>query len=143
MQADLDPLVGLAFLTNRFGDVSQYALDEPVPADMKATLGITSRGDEMLKLARRNNWTLRQMYQSMTIGNAHRVVIGTAKDIADAMEEWFLAGVADGFNVVPAKSPVDVVDFVDKVVPELQRRGLFRTSYESTTLRGNLGLPPV
>ncbi len=97
----------------------------------------------MLKLADRNKWTLRQLYQSVTIGNAHCVVIGTAKQVADHMEEWFEAGAADGFNVIPYKSPAAFFDFVDKVVPELQRRGLFRTKYEASTLRGNLGLPAL
>jgi N-acetyl-S-(2-succino)cysteine monooxygenase len=57
------------------------------------------------------------------------------------MEHWFKDGAADGFNVMPAWLPGSLKDFVDLVIPELQRRGLFRTEYESTTLRGNLGLP--
>lgn len=56
------------------------------------------------------------------------------------MEEWFTGEAADGFNVMPPVVPEGLDDFVDLVVPELQRRGLFRTEYESTTLRGNLGI---
>jgi hypothetical protein len=57
------------------------------------------------------------------------------------MEEWFNAGAADGFNILPALSPISVREFVDHVVPELQRRGLYRTAYEGTTLREHLGVP--
>ena len=57
------------------------------------------------------------------------------------MEHWFKDGAADGFNVMPAWLPGSLKDFVDLVIPELQRRGLFRTEYEATTLRENLGLP--
>ena len=78
----------------------------------------------------------------MTVrGNGHNVAIGTPKKIADDMQEWFASGAADGFNNVPAALPGGINDFVDMVVPELQRRGLFRTEYEGPTLRQNLGLP--
>ena len=57
------------------------------------------------------------------------------------MEHWIAEGAADGFNLTPTHLPHGAEDFVELVVPELQRRGVFRTEYESTTLRGNLGLP--
>ena len=66
--------------------------------------------------------------------------IGTPEQVADEMEHWFKDGAADGFNVM-STSARPLEDFVDLVVPELQRRGLFRTEYEGPTLRGNLGLP--
>jgi hypothetical protein len=69
--------------------------------------------------------------------------IGTPSDIADAMQEWFEAEGCDGFNITPATLPGGGEDFVDMVVPELQRRGLFRIEYEGTTLRQNLGLRPA
>jgi alkanesulfonate monooxygenase len=56
------------------------------------------------------------------------------------MQSWFENGAADGFNVMPPVLPQSLNEFVDLVVPELQRRGLFRTAYEGTTLRENLGL---
>ena len=62
--------------------------------------------------------------------------------IADLMEEWFTTGAADGFNIQPPCIPVSAEDFVELVTPELQRRGLFRTEYETTTLRGHLGPGP-
>jgi len=68
-------------------------------------------------------------------------VLGTASDIADALEEWYRAGAADGFNIMPQTLPEELNLFVGEVIPELQRRGLFRTRYEGATLRENLGLP--
>jgi len=96
-----------------------------------------------LKLARDNGWSIRQLFQSTAIGNGHHVVCGTAARIVDVMTEWFDGGAADGFNILPAKSPKSLRLFVDHVIPELQRRGLYRTAYETATLRGNLGLPAV
>ena len=71
-----------------------------------------------------------------------RVLIGSAGQIADDMQEWFESGAADGFNICPSHLPGGLDDFAALVVPELQRRGLFRTEYEGTTLRQNLGLQP-
>jgi len=68
-------------------------------------------------------------------------MVGTPARIADLMEEWFTTGAADGFNIQSPAIPVDAADFIELVVPELQRRGLFRTEYEGTTLRDHLGLP--
>jgi alkanesulfonate monooxygenase len=73
----------------------------------------------------------------------HLGVVGTPVMIADLMEEWFTTGAADGFNIQPPCIPVSAEDFVELVTPELQRRGLFRTEYETTTLRGHLGLRPA
>ncbi|NBX21542.1 MAG: nitrilotriacetate monooxygenase, partial [Betaproteobacteria bacterium] len=68
------------------------------------------------------------------------VVVGTPEKIADEIQNWFENGAADGFNVMPPVLPESLDDFVELVIPELQRRGLFRTEYEGTTLRENLGL---
>jgi N-acetyl-S-(2-succino)cysteine monooxygenase len=68
-------------------------------------------------------------------------VHGTAADIADALEEWYRGGAADGFNIMPQVLPQGLNEFVEQVIPELQRRGLFRKQYEGKTLRENLGLP--
>ena len=67
-------------------------------------------------------------------------MVGTPEQIADAMQEWFDNGAADGFNIMPPVLPTGLTDFVDQVVPILQQRGLFRTEYEGRTLRENLGL---
>jgi alkanesulfonate monooxygenase SsuD/methylene tetrahydromethanopterin reductase-like flavin-dependent oxidoreductase (luciferase family) len=71
----------------------------------------------------------------------HRVVVGSARTIADDMEAWLLAGAADGFNLLFPFFPAPLDDFVNLVVPELQARGIFRTEYEGRTLRENLGVP--
>lgn len=74
-------------------------------------------------------------------GNGYRELIGTPEQIADEMERWFRAGAADGFSLLPDVLPGGLQDFVDGVVPILQKRGLFRTDYEGVTLRDHLGLP--
>jgi alkanesulfonate monooxygenase len=109
--------------------------DLPMPTSIK------SHGPSpLLKTIRREGMTIRQLYETVSAGFWHMGVVGTSTSIADLMEEWFTAGAADGFNIRPPCIPVDAQDFVALVIPELQRRGLFRTKYESTTLRGNLGL---
>ena len=100
-----------------------------------------SRAGIFLDIARRDNLTIRQLYLSVAGGNGHRTVIGTPADIADAMEEWFHHDAADGFNILPPWLPGGLEDVVDMVVPELQRRGLYRTAYEGSTLRENLDVP--
>jgi alkanesulfonate monooxygenase len=100
-----------------------------------------SRAGIFLDIARRDNLSIRQLYLSIAGGNGHRTVIGTPADIADAMEEWFHHEAADGFNILPPWLPGGLEDVVDMVVPELQRRGLYRTAYEGSTLRENLGIP--
>ena len=94
----------------------------------------------VLELARREKYTVRQLYEYLAGARGHWVVVGTPETIADRMQEWFENGAADGFNVMPPVLPQSLNEFVDLVVPELQRRGLFRTAYEGNTLRENLGL---
>ena len=67
-------------------------------------------------------------------------MVGTASDIADELQSWFEGGAADGFNVMPPTLPEGLDDFCRLVVPELQRRGLFRQRYEGQTFREHLGL---
>jgi alkanesulfonate monooxygenase SsuD/methylene tetrahydromethanopterin reductase-like flavin-dependent oxidoreductase (luciferase family) len=94
-------------------------------------------------MARRENMTLRDLYNLTAAARGHWVVCGTPRKIADTLEEWFVERAADGFNILPAHFPGGFNDFVDLVVPELQRRGLFRREYEGTTLRDHLGLSRV
>ena len=139
LQKLVDPLVGLGALSNYLGDLSAYPLDGPVPEPPKRRMH--SRAAIFLDIARRDNLTIRQLYLSVAGGNGHRTVIGTPADIADAMEEWFHRDAADGFNILPPWLPGGLEDVVNMVVPELQRRGLYRTAYEGSTLRENLGIP--
>jgi alkanesulfonate monooxygenase SsuD/methylene tetrahydromethanopterin reductase-like flavin-dependent oxidoreductase (luciferase family) len=102
--------------------------------------GVTAR---LMERAQREGMTMRQLYAAVSAGFWHLGVIGTPADVADTMQAWFEQGAADGFIIQPPYLPGSAEDFVDMVVPELQRRGLFRTAYEGDTLRANLGLPPV
>ena len=120
-------------------DLSGYPLDGPMPKiDVTAA---RSNPEQFLKFSRENNLTLLQTAYRATAAKSHQLVVGTAGDVADAMQEWFDAGAVDGFNLLCPSMPRDLNDFVDLVVPELQRRGLFRTEYSGKTLREMTGLP--
>lgn len=140
LQRLIHPEVGIALLSQRMGlDLSDYDVDGPLP-DVPQDKVISSRVTLLMDMARRENLTIRQLYTQIAGGRGHYDICGTPAHIADVMQEWFETGAADGFNVMPPVFPDSLSDFVDKVVPELQRRGLFRTHYEGTTLRENLGL---
>ena len=96
--------------------------------------------DALVALARRDNLTVRQLAQ-MVGGYGGLQMVGTPAEIADTMQEWLETEASDGFNIMFHTVPAGLDDFVDLVVPELQRRGLFRREYEGTTLRDHLGLP--
>jgi alkanesulfonate monooxygenase SsuD/methylene tetrahydromethanopterin reductase-like flavin-dependent oxidoreductase (luciferase family) len=91
-----------------------------------------------MKMARDEKLTMRQVMRRMSSSYGHRQVVGTADDIADDLERWFVEEAADGFNILAPDIPAD---FTEHVVPRLQARGLFRTDYVDGTLRDNLGLP--
>lgn len=135
------PQVGLAQLSALIGgfDLSAYPIDGPVP-ELPETNNNKSRQALLLKLARERNLTIRQLYLSIAGARGHWQLVGTASQIADQLQTWFENEAADGFNVMPPVMPGALHDFVELVVPELRRRGLFRTSYEGRTLRENLGL---
>ena len=94
----------------------------------------------LLDRARREHMTFRDLYNVAAAARGHWAVCGTATQVADILEEWFVAGAADGFMILPAHFPRSLEIFVERVVPELQRRGLFRHDYSGTTLRDHLGL---
>ena len=94
----------------------------------------------LFETARRENMTLRDLYDLTAAARGHWVLCGTPKRIADTLEEWFVEEAADGFNILPPYFPGALSDFVDLVVPELQARGLFRREYQGTTLRDHFGL---
>jgi N-acetyl-S-(2-succino)cysteine monooxygenase len=135
------PEIGVRQLSSYFGmDLAQFPLDGPVP-EPKETNGEQARVRMIAELASRENLTIRQLYKRIIGQRAHRVLLGTASDISDALEDWFIDEACDGYNVLPATFPNGLNDFCEGVVPELQRRGLFRAEYEGATLRENLGLP--
>jgi FMN-dependent oxidoreductase (nitrilotriacetate monooxygenase family) len=142
LQSLIQVPVGIAVLEHTIGvhDLDKLPLDGPVP-EMPDTNGPLSRQRLLLEQAKRDKLTFWQLCLANAGPRGHVLSVGTPSQVADEMEHWFTDGAADGFNVMPAYLPGSLKDFVDGVVPELQRRGLFRTEYEATTLRGNLGLP--
>ncbi|MEV0546290.1 LLM class flavin-dependent oxidoreductase [Nocardia salmonicida] len=126
-------------------DRDALTLDGPLPwhllADPDEAGGSQTFYKIALGLARRENLTVRQLLRRLGGGAGHRIVTGTPEQVADAIIDWVEAGIADGFNLMPDVLPGGFDDFVDGVVPILRERGVFRTDYEATTLRGHLGLP--
>lgn len=140
LQSWLTPTNALALVSSRLGhDISGYPLDGPVP-EFPQTEGGQAFSRALFDMARREKMTLRDLYNVTAAARGHWVIYGTPKRIADTLEEWFTSGLADGFVIMPAYFPGAFDDFVDRVVPELQRRGLYRTEYTGTTLRSHLGL---
>lgn len=141
MQNLIHPDVGLALLSRRIGhDLTKMDPDTLMP-NLPAMDNVGTRSGQMIELAQRENWTLRQLYQHFSATRGHMVVVGTPVQVVDTMQQWFENNACDGFNILPPMFPDDLESFVDLVVPELQNRGLYRTSYEGKTLRDRLGLP--
>lgn len=144
MRDRLDGLVhydsGIASLSNSLGfDVSGFDPDGQLP-DIPETNASKTARERVLALARETQATIRQLAQK--VGSYGGLAfVGTARTIADEMEHWLLTEASDGFNVMFPFLPAGLDAFVDQVVPELQRRGLFRQDYEGSTLREHLGLP--
>ncbi|MFT5485393.1 MAG: FMN-dependent oxidoreductase (nitrilotriacetate monooxygenase family) [Paracoccaceae bacterium] len=140
LQELIHPDHGLAYLSRRLGhDVTGMDPDLPMP-DLAAVDEVGTRSGQMLNMARREGWTLRQLYQHFAATRGHMDLVGTPTEVADGMQEWFENGACDGFNLIPPTFPGEFDAFVDMVVPELQRRGVYRTAYEDGTLRDRLGL---
>lgn len=115
-------------------------LPEDIPTEDEIE-GAKSRYTLIVELARRERLTVRQLIGRLGGGRGHRTFAGTAEQVADTVELWYDSGAADGFNIMPAVLPSGLEVFVDRVVPILQERGLFRTEYTGTTLRDHYGLP--
>ena len=124
-------------------DCSNWELDEPVPKlpPVEVFSGPVGRYETILEIINDTQPTVRNLLGYLNAGGGHFTLIGTPEEIVDQMQEWHDAGVADGFNLMPPELPGSLEDFVGLVVPELQKRGLFRTEYEGDTLREHLGLP--
>lgn len=139
MQNLVDALTGLASLFSYFGDLSGHDLDGPVPEP--AAANVKSIADNLYQRAQRENLSIRDLYRLNAAASSGMYLIGTPASIVDTLQDWFETGAADGFNICPAVIPNGLDDFIELVLPEIRRRGLFRTEYEATTLRANLGLP--
>ncbi len=133
---------GVALLSRMTGfDLSGYDVDGPFPNVTVENVNAGKSRFQLLKdKADREGLTIRQLYQQIAGARGHREIKGTPEQIADQMQEWFENGAADGFNVMPPYFPGGLDDFVDLVIPILQKRGLFRVEYTGKTLRENLGL---
>ncbi len=147
-RARLDSLVhpdsGIASLSIALGcDASGFDLDKPLPAELPPTNQSLSGRERVLSMAAREGLTVGQLAQRFGAHYGGLSMMGTPSDIADQMQEWLEQRGCDGFNIMFPFLPEGLDDFVDRVVPELQRRGVFRTEYEGATLRDNLGLPRV
>ena len=143
-RARLDSLVhydnAIASLSIALGhDASRFDPDGPLP-DIPESNASKSGRQRAIELARREKLTVRQLAQRLG-GYSGLAMVGTPETIADEMEEWLTTEGSDGFTVMFPYLPGGLDDFVERVVPELQRRGLFRREYEGKTLRENLGLP--
>ena len=143
-RALLDSLVhpdsGIASLSIALGhDASGFDLDSPLPEIPESNASKSGR-QRVIERAGRDNLTVRQLAQ-IAGSYGGLALVGTPMMIADQMEEWLYGEACDGFNIMFPYVPGGLDDFVDRVVPELQRRGLFRREYEGKTLRENLGLP--
>jgi FMN-dependent oxidoreductase (nitrilotriacetate monooxygenase family) len=120
-------------------DLARFPLDGPLP-ELPPTNGAKARQQILIDLARAENLTLRDVGRRFAASVGHNLVWGTPEHIADVMEDWFNQGACDGFCIMFPYYRRGVSDFVDLVIPQLRRRGLFRTDYEGRTLRENLGL---
>jgi FMN-dependent oxidoreductase (nitrilotriacetate monooxygenase family) len=144
LQSLIHPDVGLELLSNALADfdLRPCDIDGPLP---RAAFNVVPKGGttsfrNVLRWAEEENLSIRQLYERYAGARGQRTVKGTAAQIADQMEEWFVNYGVDGFLIQPSHLPGGLADFIDQVIPELQERGLFRTEYQGTTLRDHLGL---
>ncbi|WP_426302681.1 LLM class flavin-dependent oxidoreductase [Arthrobacter sp. R-11] len=148
LERELDELIKPEYAREQLAKTLRVApedlpLDRQLPADLPSEdeiEGAKSRYTLIVELARREQLTVRQLIGRLGGGRGHRTFAGTAEQVADAIQEWFDAGAADGFNIMPPVLPSGLETFVDQVVPVLQERGLFRREYTASTLRGHYGL---
>ncbi|WP_380779982.1 LLM class flavin-dependent oxidoreductase [Sphingomonas sp. R86520] len=147
LQRELDGLIPAEIAISKLGallgniDLSNADPGAPLPPLPEAALqGENSTRDRVLELSRNENLPVAELARRVAAGRTSRTIVGTASDVADELQKWEAEGAADGFVIAAPFLPGGLEDFVDQVVPILQERGLFRTDYESDTLRGNLGL---
>ncbi|MFT4082600.1 MAG: LLM class flavin-dependent oxidoreductase [Nocardioides sp.] len=150
LEAELERLIAPEYAVAQLArtlrlEPGRLALDEPLPYHLlpgeDGVEGAKSRYTLIVDWARRENLTVRALIGRLGGGRGHRTFAGTPLQIADTITEYFEAGAADGFNIMPAVLPSGIEAFASKVVPLLQERGLFRSDYTGRTLREHYGLP--
>lgn len=140
LQELIDPRVGVNLLSGLIGaDLSGHDIDGPLPP-LPLTNQNQSRQALVLELAQREKLSIRELYLRIAGARGHWTVVGTPVQIADQIQQWFEHGAADGFNVLAPWLPGGLDEFIEQVVPELRRRGLFREEYAGATLREHFGL---
>jgi FMN-dependent oxidoreductase (nitrilotriacetate monooxygenase family) len=141
LRALVDDNVGVAAVARLAGGVDIFSLDPdgPLPP-LKPSNAARARQERIIAMGKRG-MTIREIGRVLAMSQTHRVVWGTPRSIADDLHEWLEAGAADGFNLLFAHYPKPLEEWVTMVIPELQRRGIFRTEYEGKTFRENLGVP--
>jgi alkanesulfonate monooxygenase len=141
LDSKVDYANAIASLSIALGlDASKFDPDRALPDDIPETNASKSARERAINLAKRENLTVRQLAQRLG-GFAGLAMVGTPKMVADAMQEWLETRASDGFTIQFPYLPGALDEFCDRLVPELQMRGLFRREYEGKTLRENLGLP--
>jgi len=140
----ISPAIGLEYLSNFFGiDLRDHDINDPIPtpAENSDKTNPNTRSTIIKEFAERNNFTtLRELYEHIAGGRGHLELVGSVEQVADVLQAWLEQDAADGFNVMAPTFPDGLNDLVDLLIPELQRRGIYRTEYEGTTLRDHLGL---
>ncbi|MER1989293.1 LLM class flavin-dependent oxidoreductase [Solibacillus isronensis] len=141
----ITPEVGLAYLSGFTGvDLSEHDFEGPIPDFNGQQIDGTNPNirTSIVKgiVEAKGLTTLRELYNNIAGARGHREIIGTPTQVADQLQEWFENEAADGFNIMAPTFPQGFNDIVELVIPELQRRGIFKTEYAGTTLRENLGL---
>ena len=138
----IDDTAALRLLARLCGelDIYQYPIDGPLPP-LPVSNAAKARQAHLVAKAARENLSIRQVARYMGTSLGHQLIVGDATHVADVMQEWLEAGACDGFTLMFPFYSRPLEDFVTYVVPELQRRGIFRTEYAGRTLRENLGIP--
>jgi N-acetyl-S-(2-succino)cysteine monooxygenase len=142
LQSLISPALGVPYLSKLCEmDLSAWPLDGPMPHLSADVVGIAAFRNTIAEMAARDRLTIRQTYERVLPSMGHVTFKGNATDVADQMEDWYTSGAADGFNVTMPVLPRSLRNFISLVIPELQRRGLFRAKYQGSTLRERMGLP--
>jgi FMN-dependent oxidoreductase (nitrilotriacetate monooxygenase family) len=145
LQDLIHPHLGVAMLSDLTGgfDLSGYDIDGPLP-ELPPSNGNHSRRQIIEKLSREEGLSIRGLYERMTVSRGHVAIVGSYHRVASTMAEWLHSNAADGFNIMPPYLPGSLWEFVENVVPELQKLGIYKTTYRDGTLRSKLNLqrPP-
>lgn len=136
------PEIGIWMLEARLQfSFDQYDMDDPLPLEViRKTMKASSQIETILRMAENRKLSIKDTALLVARSRTHQDFTGTPEQLADLMGKWLSEGACDGFNIMPPYFPAQLEVFVEQVVPELQRRGLFREEYEGSTLRENLSL---